>query len=158
MKQLQLDPRKHGIGPTELAVRPEEIDEFNQFLEGMFNDYRPAGEAQRLMFGQILHASWNMRIARQLEAQALICCTSVEFKDLQSILRFLRQNERTFVRATKDLRNLQIEVARRETLAVPLDTSILVSTRRITRQPLTINNVTGKEQVAGYVMSTATVT
>ncbi len=116
MTDLLLNSRKHGIDAAQLAIHPEEIFEFNQLLEGLYADMRPNGETQRLLFGQILHAFWNMRIARKHEAQALLISGPLN-KNVQALSKFYATNERTFHRATAELRNLQTEFAYRATLA-----------------------------------------
>ena len=135
---LNLDSRKHGIDAAQLAIHPAEVHEFNQLLDGLYTDMRPTGEIQRLLFGQILHSGWNMRIARKHEAQALLkfgpASTSV-----QSTMRFYRDNERTFYRALTELRNLQTELAYRATLAEQEDATLpdvppLVRTAQVHKQ------------------------
>lgn len=116
MTDLLLNSRKHGIDSAQLAIHPEEVFEFNQLLEGLYADMRPNGETQRLLFGQILHAFWNMRIARKHEAQALLASGPLN-KNVQALSKFYATNERTFHRATSELRNLQTEFAYRATLA-----------------------------------------
>lgn len=137
-RRLILDPRKHGIDSAQLAIHPEEIEEFNQLLEGLHDDMRPNGEVQRLLFGQILHAAWNMRIARKHEAQALLESGPLS-KALQTIAKFYLSNDRAFYRAMKELRSLQTEFAYRVTLARAEQTSLpdvppLVHTSIVHRQ------------------------
>ena len=116
MTALQLDSRKHGIDAAQLAIHPDETYEFNQLLEGLYDDMRPNGETQRLLFGQMLHAAWNMRIARKHEAQHLLLHGPTG-KELAAISRFYLNYERTFYRAFNELRTLQTEFAYRVTLA-----------------------------------------
>jgi hypothetical protein len=135
---LLLNSRKHGIDAAQLAIHPEEIDEFNQLLEGLSADLRPTGEVQRILFGQILHASWNMRIARKHEAQALLESGPMN-KNVQTIAKFYLSSERAFFRAMHELRNLQNEFAYRATLAEAEETDLpdvppLVQTSIIHRQ------------------------
>ena len=111
-----LDLRKHGIDASQLAIRPGEIAEFNLFLAGLYADLRPNGEIQRQLFGQILHASWNMRLARQQEAQMLLA-GGVAQPGLRQVLQFYRACEREYFKAVSELRNLQSELAYRATLA-----------------------------------------
>ena len=116
MTALLLDSRKHGIDAAQLAIHPEETHEFNQLLEGLYADMRPNGEAQRILFGQILHAVWNLRIGRKYEARHLLEHGPVG-KQLADIMRFCRTYERTYYRAVDELRTLQTEFAYRVTLA-----------------------------------------
>jgi hypothetical protein len=111
-----LDPRKHGIADSELAIRPDEIAEFNFFLAGLFTDLRPSGEIQRQIFGQILHASWNMRLARKQEAQILLSL-GIAHPSLKAVAQFYRACQREFYKATAELRHMQTELAYRATLA-----------------------------------------
>jgi hypothetical protein len=136
--QLLLNSRKHGIDAAQLAIHPEEIDEFNELLEGLSTDLRPNGEVQRLLFGQILHASWNMRIARKHEAQALLTVGPMS-KSLLQLTKFYLNSERTFYRAMQELRGLQTEFAYRVTLAQVEHTGLpdvppLVHTSKVHRQ------------------------
>ena len=111
-----LDSRKHGISASQLAIHPDEIFEFNQFLAGLFEDMRPSGEIQRLLFGQILHASWNMRLARKAEAKLLLESGPAD-QGLKAISQFYLRCDRAFYRAVAELRNMQTELAYRLTLA-----------------------------------------
>jgi len=113
---LLLDSRKHGIDAAQLAIHPDEINEFNRLLEGLHDDMRPSGEIQRILFGQILHSAWNMRIARKHQAQALLN-SGPAGKAVETIARFYLSTERTFHRAMKELRELQTELAYRATLS-----------------------------------------
>jgi hypothetical protein len=122
-----------------LAIRPEDIDEFNQFLTGLFDDLRPTGEMQRFLFGQILHAAWNMRLARKQEAQELIARADCASKVARAIAIQYRQHERSFFHAMKELRELQTEHAYRATLANEQDSALpdvppLVRTSQVHRQ------------------------
>jgi hypothetical protein len=135
---LLLNSRKHGIDAAQLAIHPEEIHEFNQLLEGLYADMRPNGEVQRILFGQILHATWNMRIARKHEAQALLESGPLN-KSVQTIAKFYSNSERAFYRAMQELRNLQTEFAYRATLALAEHTGLpdvppLVRTALVHRQ------------------------
>jgi len=111
-----LDPRKHGIDPTQLAIRANEISEFNRFLNGLFDDMRPSGEIQRILFGQILHANWNMRIVRREEA-IIILESGAAAPALKIISQSYTRYERSFYKAVGELRNIQTELAYRATLA-----------------------------------------
>ena len=138
MTDLQLNSRKHGIDAAQFAIHPDEIYEFNQLLEGLHADMRPSGETQRLLFGQILHAAWNIRIARKHEAQSLLQY-GPSANGVQSIMKFYLLNERAFYRAMTELRNLQTEFAYRATLAelenTPLpDVPPLVRTAQVHKQ------------------------
>ena len=118
--QLNLNPRKHGIDAAQLAIHPEEVLEFNEILEGLFDDLRPNGELQRLLFGQVLHAHWNMRIARKKQAQLLLA-TGPMSKDIQALSKFFTAAERSFHKALAELRAMQTEFAYRVTLAQAQD-------------------------------------
>jgi hypothetical protein len=139
-----LDSRKHGIGASELAVRPEEIHEFNRCLAGLYADMRPSGEIQRLLFGQILHACWNLRIARKAEAEILIESGPAS-PSLKAISQFYSKSERAFYKAVSELRSIQTELAYRATLASAEDAPIpdippLVRTAHVHKQ---VRAVTG---------------
>lgn len=130
-----LDPRKHGIDASQLAIRADEINEFNRFLTGLFDDMRPAGEIQRLLFGQILHAAWNMRIARRAEAKILLA-DGPAAPGLKPVSQFYTRAEREFHKASNALCDIQTELAYRATLAgeqnVPLpDIPPLVRTAQV---------------------------
>ncbi|HEY3743918.1 MAG TPA: hypothetical protein VGL53_28940 [Bryobacteraceae bacterium] len=140
-----LDPRKHGIDESQLAIRPHEIHEFNRFLAGLFLDMRPSGEIQRLLFGQILHASWNIRIARIEEAKILLA-SGPAAPALRAVSQFLQRSERAFFKAVAELRNMQTELAYRATLAATQDAPLpdippLVSTALVHKQ---VRSTTGK--------------
>ena len=132
-----LDLSKHGIDASQLAIRADEIDEFNRFLSGLFEDLRPTGEIQRSLFGQILHACWNMRIARREEAKILLA-DGPAASSLKPILQFYVKSEREYHKALTALSELQTELAYRATLsseqATPLpDIPPLVRTAHVHR-------------------------
>ena len=133
-----LDPRKHGIDAAQLAIRADETIEFNCFLHALYDDLRPAGEIQRLYFGQLLHASWNMRIARREEARILL-----EFgplaDSLKTISPFYSRSEREYHKAIAELRQIQTELAYRATFAAEQGASLpdippLVRTAHVHKQ------------------------
>jgi len=135
---IDLDPRKHGLDASQLAVRPDEAAEFNRFLAGLFDDMRPSGELQRLLFGQIVYASWNMRISRKSEAALLLEHGPVA-QNLKPVSQFYTRNERAFYKAVTELRNLQTELAYRATLSSDQDIEIpdvppLVRTAQVHKQ------------------------
>lgn len=141
-----LDPRKHGIDESQLAIRPHETHEFNRFLAGLFLDMRPSGEIQRLLFGQILHASWNIRIARIEEARILLE-SGPAAPALKAVSQFLLKSERAFFKAVSELRDIQTELAYRATLAGTQDAPLpdippLVRTALVHKQ---VRGTTGKK-------------
>jgi hypothetical protein len=142
-----LDPRKHGIDESQLAIRPEEIHQFNRSLAGLYDDMRPSGEIQRILFGQILHANWNMRIARQSQARLLLDAGPTAI-GLKAVSHFYSNSERAFYRALSELRNIQTELAYRATLAGSQDQAIpdlppLVRTAQVNKQ---VRAIVGKDR------------
>ena len=135
---IELDSSKHGIDAAQLAIRADEIHEFNRFLRGLYEDLRPAGELQRMLFGQILHAGWNLRIGRREEASILLAFGPAH-ASLKTVLQFITRAERELHKSLAALRELQTELAYRATLAAEDDDEMpnlppLVRTAHVHRQ------------------------
>jgi hypothetical protein len=105
---------KHGLSSRELVIRPEERADFEQLQNDLVDDLRPDGALQDILFAQIVHASWNLRRVRTLEA-GLFTGDSDPLADEQNearldrLDRYAQRFERTLLRAIKELRRLQTD-------------------------------------------------
>jgi hypothetical protein len=96
--------RKHGLTAKDLVIRPEEQDEFDQYLSELAAELDPRGALEQTIFDQLVHAAWNMRRTRRLEAE-----NAAEQNEAESerLARYYTRAERLFHRARKALQELQ---------------------------------------------------
>lgn len=61
---------KHGLTSKDIIVRPDEREEFEALQSDLLAEIAPFGALEGLLFEQLLHAAWNLRRLRRLEAKA----------------------------------------------------------------------------------------
>ncbi len=61
--------RAHGLTSKDLVILPREQDEFLDFQIELTGQIKPIGALERTAFDNLMHAAWNMRRIRRLEAQ-----------------------------------------------------------------------------------------
>ena len=105
--------RKHGLSARHLFIPADRQDEFNEMYLAYLKELQPLGEIQAAHFEQLIHALWNLNIARELHAVAL---SQLDHKQIASAARYLGQFERSFAKALKILKDEQTDFALR---AVP---------------------------------------
>ena len=102
--------RKHGLSARSLYVPEARQDEFHAMFQAYFAEIRPFGELQTAYFEQLVHAAWNLNIARELHAVAL---HNLDDAKISSAARYIAQFERSFAQAHKSLKDEQTELALR---------------------------------------------
>jgi hypothetical protein len=102
--------RSHGLSARHLFIPENRAEDFQAMLNAYFEEIRPAGEIQLALFEQLVHAAWNLGIARELHAGALE--TLVESR-ITLAMRYIAQWERSFERALKALKAEQTDLALR---------------------------------------------
>jgi hypothetical protein len=106
-------------GLTTLNLSSEERAEFKQFHAQYLAELQPKGVLEFAFFDQIVHAAWNLRRGRRMEAQLEVdafdpLADDKHFKMLERLGRYLDRNERMLERAVKQLQALQTSRAVRE--------------------------------------------
>ena len=105
--------RKHGLSARHLFIPDDRQGEFNEMYLAYLKELQPLGEIQGAHFEQLIHALWNLNIARELHAVAL---SHLDHKNIANAARYLSQFERSFAKALKMLKDEQTDFALR---AVP---------------------------------------
>jgi hypothetical protein len=95
---------KHGLTSQQLVVKPEEREAFEELHARYQAEIDPRGALQQELFDELVHAAWNLRRVRIL--QAGIDLLDPQFDRLQ---RHHTRFERTFHRTLKELRTLQTD-------------------------------------------------
>ena len=97
---------KHGLSSSEIFVKPEEQDLFRQFRHDYMAELQPAGPLEHGLAAAVIHAAWNLRRIRTLEAGLDIGDEQNE-PTLDRLARYARRFESTLLRCTRELRTLQ---------------------------------------------------
>jgi hypothetical protein len=105
-----LNSRRHGLASRELCVPPSRHAEFAQMEDDYFRDIRPTGPVQLAFFAQLVHAVWNLRVAREFHARAF---AAADFPNVDRLLRYITKWERSFEKALKALQAEQENMALR---------------------------------------------
>ena len=95
----------------QLAIQPDDIQEFDDLLAAYQSQIRPAGAIQQTLFEELVSAAWNLRRVRILESR-------LDLLDPRSdrLAQHKSRFERTFHRALNQLKALQTDHALRHTL------------------------------------------
>ena len=96
--------RKHGLTAKQLAIKPEDQEEFDEMLAGYQAEIDPKGAIQQTLFDEIVTAAWNLRRIRFLESTLDLLDPQYE-----RLARHKTRIERTFHRALKELKALQTD-------------------------------------------------
>lgn len=102
--------RKHGLSSATLFIPEERAAEFQDLYTEYYNELRPIGVIQMDYFEQLIHARWNLHIARELHARALY---DLNEPKIATATRYLAQFERSFAKAHKALKEEQTDLALR---------------------------------------------
>jgi hypothetical protein len=137
--------RQHGLSSSTLWVPDNAKPEFQSLHRALHNEIRPIGELQQQFFEQLVHAAWQQNIARDRLAKAQ--AEGDERREATSH-RYIRQYERSYAKALKELRNLQADMAIRAA-AENLPIALLPESydaAKITREINKIANLTERTQ------------
>ena len=109
---------KHGLSAKELVIRPDDQPAFDELHAAYLAELQPKGILETELFNGIVHASWNLRRVRTLEA-ALFDGTTDPLEDEQNepklarLTRYYKRFETTLLRCTREFRTLQTNRAAR---------------------------------------------
>jgi hypothetical protein len=137
--------RRHGLNSATLFIPADCQEEFLGLHQSLFAEIRPVGELQAQFFEQLVHASWNINIARRLLAAAL---AQMDDRKIANANRYVNQYERSFARALKEIKALQTDLALRavdenEPIA---DLPFTCEIKAITREATKIAHLTERTQ------------
>jgi hypothetical protein len=109
---------KHGLTSRELVIRPDDRPAFDELHSAYLAELQPNGILETELFNGIVHAAWNLRRVRTLEA-ALFDGMTDPLEDEQNepklarLTRYYKRFETTLLRCTRELRTLQTNRAAR---------------------------------------------
>jgi hypothetical protein len=103
---------RHGLTSTRLIVQDDEREEFEELQSSLREEVRPEGALEQDVFTQLVHASWNLRRSRRLEAEQFVggvdpLTDPNREKQMDRLARYQARIERSYYRALKELRALQ---------------------------------------------------
>ena len=137
--------RRHGLTARDLVICEEDREEFDDLLASYQRELLPHGPLEQDLFDQLVHAAWNLRRVRRLEATLAPDSPDPLLEDsldrtLARLARYHAQAQRTFFRALKELRALQTNRAllhQHQELPTPPPklASLTELTRRTHREP-----------------------
>jgi hypothetical protein len=102
---------RHGLSDQEIIVEDGERELFEEFEAALIKDIAPEGALETTLFNQLLHAAWNLRRARIMEAA--LSRTGDPLADeelarkLERLARHQARLERSFQRALRVIKSLQ---------------------------------------------------
>jgi hypothetical protein len=114
--------RTHGLTATKPVVQPGEEPEFEALSESLRASLCPDGAIEEILFGRVLHASWNLQRLDRLESGLMTSSTDPLLDEscapaMDRLMRYRATSERTLFRALKEFREQQ--TLRAERLALP---------------------------------------
>lgn len=110
--------RKHGLSSDHLYLAEGQLQDFQALWQQYWTDICPATEIQLEFFERLVHAKWNINIARELHAAAL---HTGDFRQIAATQGYLHRWERSFDKALKAIRADQADFALR---AIPENEAI----------------------------------
>jgi hypothetical protein len=113
--------RTHGLTAADVVIHAGEQEDFDQLLDDLTDELAPEGTLEKLTFNNLVHAAWNQRRCRLLEAELAaggldpLLSPDAEAESAR-IGRYAARAERSYYRALRELRTLQTNRALREQL------------------------------------------
>jgi len=114
--------RTHGLTSRDLVVAEHEREEFEQFQSALIDELRPEGPLETTVVRQLLHAAWNLQRIRRLETELWqiepnLLLSDDSSKAFERLARYQTRTERSYYRALKELKELQLNRILRATLS-----------------------------------------
>jgi hypothetical protein len=141
---LALREAPNGLTYHDVVLDESHQNEFEDLQASLQAELQPQGPLEHDVFDQLLHASWNLRRVRRLEAKLSPDCADPLLDDgaaptLARLARCHDRSERSYYRALRELRALQTERALRAQLqpqpALPALASMSKRKKRTQRTP-----------------------
>jgi hypothetical protein len=107
----------HGLTATRLVVRDDEVEDLAALQASLTVELDPHGPTETIVFDELLHAAWNLRRFRRIEAE-LSTGDAADFNGpnaaaLDRLTRYQTRAQRAYYRAVAELRILQTNRALR---------------------------------------------
>ncbi len=137
-KAASLNAVKHGLTARELVIRPEDQPVFDELHGAYLSELQPQGILETGMFNSVVHAAWNLRRIRILEA-ALFDGNIDPLEDEQNepklarLTRYYKRFESTLLKCTRELRTLQSNRAARAASPEPIVAAPLADPHTVAR-------------------------
>ena len=137
-KASSMNARKHGLSARELVIRPEDQPAFDELHAAYLAELQPQGILETEMCNAIVHAAWNLRRVRILEA-ALFDGAIDPLTDEQNepklahLTRYYKRFESTLLKCTRELRTLQSNRAARANSPEEIDGAPLADPHIVAR-------------------------
>ena len=111
--------RKHGLTAQELIIRDDEREAYASLESDLATGLAPHGPLEQIIFNQLLHAAWNQRRLRRLEAELFHdnldpLADPSQAPTLDRYARYQARFDHAFTRALRELKALQTERAQRD--------------------------------------------
>ncbi len=137
-KTSSMNAVKHGLTARELVIRPEDQPAFDELHAAYLRELQPQGVLETGMFNSIVHAAWNLRRIRILEA-SLFDGSMDPLEDEQNepklarLSRYYKRFESTLLKCTRELRTLQSNRAARAGSPEPIADAPLADPHAVAR-------------------------
>ena len=107
--------RTHGLTSAHLVIAEPDLEAFESMRAALVEEVAPRGELELTLFDALLHANWNIRRCRVLEAEMMVDADPLLLEQNEAKLRQLdrhaRRHDASFHRALRQLKALQTERA-----------------------------------------------
>jgi hypothetical protein len=122
-RQSSQNARTHGLTAQHPVIPDEDRAAFQQLRAQLHAETKPQGALQQIIFEELVHAAWNLRRVRAMEAElnasapdALLAPDAPQTDagpaaKLDRIARHHTRIERTFFRSLRELKALQTDAA-----------------------------------------------
>ena len=112
-----MNSQVHGLCAKDIVVGPEDQAEFDLLADQLKFDLKPSGALERVLYNEILAASWQLGRVCRMETEACadkstyteLLDDEVLQKKLDRLARHHTRIERTFHRCLKQLKALQAQ-------------------------------------------------
>ena len=103
---------EYGLTAKELVIAPGDEAAFAELLAGFEQDLQPQGVLEQIIFDQIVHAAWNLRLFRILETELVEdgedpLLNIDKGERVERIARCAARAERALYRSIRELRALR---------------------------------------------------
>jgi hypothetical protein len=137
-KASSMNALRHGLTSRELVIRAEDQTAFDELHAAYRAELQPHGILETEMFNSIVHAAWNLRRVRTLEA-ALFDGAADPLDDEQNepklarLTRYYKRFESTLLKCSRELRTLQSNRAARANSPEPIEDAPLADPNTVAR-------------------------
>jgi hypothetical protein len=145
---------KHGLDSREFILRPGEEAEYEAFAAAYAAEVNPQGALEEALFTDLVHARWNMKRVRRLEAEFAAngpdpLLDPERGKIADRLARHYTRFERSHRRLLAELRDMQTErfLRAEEARRMPGDLPVLVPIAELAKRTQTVRKAYSKTNV-----------